>query len=270
METGLTTAPAIRGPAAVACELLDNGFVHLRERHAGRRAAWTRAGEVFAAAAAHDAIGAGLPELEVVGEFTVPPLGALRRDFQPLHIDFGLPIGGSQAADVARFTALYIDRDHPATAAWTRVVPLRALLGRREWRDDVTLLERLRRYVASEAGSARAEGILGRLVEAADDTRALPSTADPEFLCGMEFASLSEERAHFAKHLLDLDAVERRVLLGPGELLVVDNLATAHGRVGVRRPEELHQLCAGYRQLDVDRQQVLLRRVLGAFGPART
>jgi hypothetical protein len=84
----------------------------------------------------------------------------------------------------------------------------------------------------------------------------------------MEFASVAEERAHFARHSLDLEAVEHRIRLGPGELLLFDNLTTAHGRVGMRRPEELHQLCAGYRDLEATRQRTLLLRVLGAFGAA--
>jgi len=109
------------------------------------------------------------------------------------------------------------------------------------------------------------EGILARLVEAADGCSSLPSAADANFLCGMEFASLAEERAHFARHGLKLDAIEHRIWLKAGELLVLDNLITAHGRVGVRAPEELNQLCAGYRGLDVTSQQALLPRVLGAF-----
>jgi hypothetical protein len=55
------------------------------------------------------------------------------------------------------------------------------------------------------------------------------------------------------------------VLLGPGQLLLLDDLATAHGRLGVRRPLELHQLCVGFRSLDVSEQSLLLRRVLQAF-----
>jgi hypothetical protein len=80
----------------------------------------------------------------------------------------------------------------------------------------------------------------------------------------MEFESLAQERDHFAERGLDLDAVEERVLLGPGELLLLDNLATAHGRVGVLTPLELHQLCVGFRNLDRSQQSVLLRRVLEA------
>jgi hypothetical protein len=210
-----------------------------------------------------------MPALEVVGEFTVPPAGALRRDFQTLHIDFGLPIEGREALDVARFTALYVDARHPRTTAFTRVVPLNALLAQRVWPGRRRLLANLRRYgKPTRPGTSYVEGILARLVEAADDCSALPSTADASFLCGMEFASIEEERAHFARHGLELDTIEHRIPLTAGELLLFDNLATAHGRVGTRRPKELDQMCAGYRRLNLTRQHTLLHRVLEAFGRA--
>jgi hypothetical protein len=214
---------------------------------------------VFSEAARDDALGAGMPPLSVVGEFTIPPPSAGRRDFQALHLDFGLPVVPG-ASDVARFTALYIDRDRARTTAATRIVPLRTLFEQRAWVKPELLLERLRRY-----GDANApvEGILARLVEAADGSPTLPRSGDA--LCGLELDSLAHERAHFASRGLDLDAVEQRILLRPGELLLLDNLATAHGRLGLRKPLELHQLCVGFRDLDGAEQSVLLRRVLRAF-----
>jgi hypothetical protein len=242
-----------------AAELSSAGFVHIRAQHESRDLAWSRARAVFSEAARDDTLGAGMPPLCVVGRFTLPPPSARRRDFQALHLDFGLPIV-SGASDVARFTALYVDRDRTPTTAVTRIVPLRALLEQRVWVKREVLVERLRRY-----GDANApvEGILARLVEAADGSPTLPCSGAA--LCGLELDSLAHERDHFADRGLDLDAVEQRILLRPGELLLLDNLATAHGRVGLRKPLELHQLCVGFRDLDGTEQSVLLRRVLGAF-----
>jgi hypothetical protein len=239
-----------------ADDLLANGFVHVRERHSTTADAWASARAIFDGATRDDAIGRGLPPLEHVGEFTVPPNGALRRPFQTLHIDFGLPVAGREPVDVARFTALHIDARQAPTSALTRIVSLRRLLSQRSWPDASTLAARLRRY-----GTGAVEGILARLVEAADGRSELPA----DLLCGMEFDSTAEEAAHFARHRLALAAVEHRVLLCPGELLVFDNLATAHGRIGTRRPNELHQRCVGYRRLDPSRQRTLLLRVLNAF-----
>src|SRR5215210_7435285 len=104
-------------PSGFALELLERGLVHSRVRHASKDAAWEMARDVFATAAQRDPLGSSLPALEVVGEFTVSPAGALRRDFQTLHIDFGLPIEGREALDVARFTALHVESGHPPTRA---------------------------------------------------------------------------------------------------------------------------------------------------------
>lgn len=260
--------------SAAAADLLGSGFVHLCVPQESKELAWSCARDIFRKAAQEDAIGTGMPPLRVVGEFTVPPRGARRRDFQALHMDFGLPVVSDCPRDVARFTALYVDLHRACTTALTRIVPLRRLLSQRAWVEPELLVERLRRYGQANAGASvegRAgyvEGIFARLVEAADDSRALPRSGDAGFLCGMEFESLAQERDHFVERGLDLDAVEQRVLLGPGQLLLLDNLATAHGRAGVRRPLELHQLCVGFQSVDVPGQSVLLRRVLEAFSSA--
>jgi hypothetical protein len=265
----MLSATAVDVPSVVR-GLVDDGFVHLRASFAAPETAWSTARAVCEAAARLDPIGADMPGLEVVGEFAVPPPDAPRRPFQALHLDFGLPVASSQPVAVARFTALHVARDRPPTTARTRLVLLRRLLGQRAWPEPAALLERLREYGRRQHGGGEyVEGILARVVEAADASPSLPDAGAPGFLCGMEFASRAEERAHLAARGLDLDRVEEQVHLEPGGLLVFDNLATAHGRSGLRAPLELRQLCLGYRRLDVRRQRLLLDRVLGAFGPAR-
>jgi hypothetical protein len=170
--------------------------------------------------------------------------------------------------DVARYTALHVPADRPVTSARTRIVPLASLLGQRKWSPSDTLASQLVDYGASRgARDGRAgyvEGVLARLVEAADEGKAsLPSAS--ECLCGQELESLADERDHFAARRLCLEAVEVLVSVQPGELLVLDNLSTAHGRLGRRAPKELHQFMLGHRQLGVDRQIKLRDRVLAAF-----
>jgi hypothetical protein len=256
-------APPTTDAATLAARLIRDGFVHVRRPHASRHLAWEIARGVFAATAPHDPLAVDMPELEVVGEFTVPPPGGPRRDYQALHIDFGLPVESPRAVDVARFTALHVDAGQPPTSARTRLVRLRRLLSQRPWVDPDALAERLRRYGALQHGGEEyVEGILARVIEAADASPSLPRAGEAGFLCGMEFASRADERAHAAERGLDLDRAEEEVHLRPGELLLFDNLATAHGRSGRRAPLELHQLCVGYRGLDVPRERMLVRRVL--------
>jgi hypothetical protein len=185
-----------------------------------------------------------------------------QRDFQALHIDFGLPRLSAHAVDVALYTALFIDADKPSSGAATRIVPLGRLLQQRTWPVRSVITERLR---DTSLDNAPVEGILARIVAAIDQTFDLPSKDDQGFLCGMEFASVEDEQRYYARHGMTLAGVEQQVALGSGELLLCDNFATAHGRAGRRRPRELHQLCIGLRSADLSQQAVTAARVIGAF-----
>ena len=150
-------------------------------------------------------------------------------------------------------------------------MPLRSLLADSPWPDHDEPVRRFAVYGDSHGAwdnsAGYAEGSLARIVEAAlGQTPALPSVKeDPEFLCGTEFASHAEEAAFFTQRGLRPDIVGIELCLRPGELLVFDNLALAHGRRGVRRPGELNQRVFGHRALPVDQQVKLRDRVLADF-----
>lgn len=181
----------------------------------------------------------GSAPLSVIGDFVIPPLGGREtRAFQTLHFDFGLPLDPKVEQDIARYTALYIPCAPVAVSAVTRLVPLRALLRQRTWPAGEELRRRLiaygRTHGAWDDARGYAEGSLARVIEAAAATApVLPSVKTaPEFLCGLEFDSLGSELAFFARHCLHVEDVQIDVALRPGELLVFDNLALAHGRRG--------------------------------------
>jgi hypothetical protein len=247
---------------AVAHVLADRSFVHLTRTWPDPAAAWTCALAVFAATQKIDPLDGGLPELTVVGEYLVPPPGAIQRPFQALHLDFGLPLGTGQRVDVARFTALFADPARGGSGAVTRVVPLVPLLAQRSWPDRSVIADRLARTASPDRS---VEGILGRIIEIADQDSSLTPLDTPGFLCGMEFSSLADEHSYFAQNGVPLETVQQPITLGPGELLMMDNLRTAHGRNGQRNPQELHQLFVGYPSLDRRRQRLLLDCVLAAF-----
>jgi hypothetical protein len=256
--------PATLGSSGYA--RIDGGF-----RTAGE--AFELAGSVIASRHRQSCHGHDGPgPLSIIGDFVLPPEeGNETRDFQTLHFDFGLPLDPRLDQDVARYTALYIPLHAVGVSAATRLVPLRALLEQRTWPPRAQLLESLlaygRTHGAWDDARGYVEGSLARVVEAAaGGSPRLPSVKrDPGFLCGLEFDSLAEELAFFASHRLRVEDVAIDVALAPGELLVFDNLALAHGRRGTRRPGELRQRVFGHEALDPAAQRELRDRVLSAF-----
>lgn len=242
------------------------GFVRIPGPFPRPAEAWSMARAVI------DATGASEIPIALIGEFVIPPSeGPASRDFQTLHFDFGLPLAPVSPADVARFTALHVHAQTPASAAVTRVLPLRALLAGGSWPDRHALVERFAAYGDShgrwDAEAGYQEGSLARIVEAAlGQTPVLPSVRTEQgFLCGTEFATLADEVAFFARRGLRVDEVAIEICVRPGELLVFDNFAVAHGRRGTRQPGELHQRLYGHRALSVEQQVELRDHVLTAF-----
>jgi hypothetical protein len=253
---------ASRGIAldALAEQLTIQGAVRIPAQFVSRSTAWKTA--LCLASRARSLTSESALALGVVGEFNLPPEDVDQRDFQALHIDFGLPRLSANAVAVALYTALYIDADQPSSGAATRIVPLSRLLQQRTWPVRSVITERLR---DTSVDDSPVEGILARIVAAIDLTRDLPSKDDEGFLCGMEFTCIDDERSYFSRHGMTLAGLEQQVALGSGELLVFDNLATAHGRVGRRNARELHQLCIGLRSADLAQQAETAARVIGAF-----
>lgn len=212
----------------------------------------------------------GLPPLEIIGEFIVPPPdGGDSRNFQTLHFDFGLPLNPKVAQDIAFYTALHVPADIESVQAVTRLVPLDALLGQHSWPPLGELVERLGQYGRTHGAwddeQGYVEGSLARIIEAATTNCSpqLPSVKlETDFLCGMEFNELSAEIDFFERHGIQLQVIE--IPLQPGELLVFDNLAVAHGRRGTRRPGELRQYVFGL-SLEPTAQKELRDSVLAAF-----
>ncbi len=241
------------------------GFVRMPGPFADRDAAWSSAWAILEEAGVESS-------LAVIGDFVIPPAdGPPSRDFQTLHVDFGVPLVPVAPADVARFTALYIGPDSARSEAVTRLVPIAPLLAQLPWPDRDELIRRFTDYGGSHGARDDAagyvEGSFARMIEAATGRQpVLPSVKEHlGFLCGTEFTTLAEEVEFFARRNLPLETVEIGVCLRPGELLVFDNIALAHGRRGARRPGELDQRVFGHAALAVEEQLKLRERLLAAF-----
>ena len=208
---------------------------------------------------------------DLVGRYVVPPAdGAPTRRFQTLHVDFGLPLAPVRPLDVATYTALLVPLDAATEGAITRLVPLRELLEQRSWPARDELVRRLEQYGRTHGAwdhrDGYTEGSLARLVEAADGARPLlPSVKQPGFRCGMEFDDAEAEAAFLAARGLEVAAVAIELRLAPGDLLVFDNHAVAHGRRGRRLPGELHQHFYGLLGAGVDEQLRMRDRLLDRF-----
>lgn len=260
-QTQPSTAPALPG-----VQLAERGFVVLPGPYGGPAAAWAGADAVLRAAAADDDLCRRFPPLDVVADYTMPPPGAGQRAFQVLHLDFGLPLALAPRVDVARYTVLHVDRAAAGSGAATRIVPLTALARQRRWPTPAALVATLR---GRADDPDVAEGVLARIVEAADGAAALPAKTRAGFRCGLEFDRIEAEYAYFAGHGIDLRAVERQIVLAPGQVLIFDNLGCAHGRLGLRATRELHQHCVGFAAVTQDGQHAILRHVLtGLTRPA--
>ena len=251
-------------------DLAVQGFVWVRERLLEAADACRAARTLIDARCAVDGVGT----LEIVGDFVLPPPdGRESRDFQTLHFDFGLPLDPGSDLDVGRFTALYIPFGLEGISAVTRLVPLAPLLAQRAWPGRAELIARAVAYGETHGAwddeQGYVEGSLARLVEAAVGSRLLPSVkAEPGFLCGTEFDSILSEARFLEERGLRVDAVQVEVALSPGELLVFDNLAVAHGRRGSRRPGELCQWVFGAKGVGLAEQREIRDRVLAAFDSA--
>jgi hypothetical protein len=209
--------------------------------------------------------------LRVIGDFVLAPIdGPASRDFQTLHFDFGIPLDPMVPQDIARYTALYVAPDTVVTGV-TRLVPLAPLLGQRDWPDRSELLARFVAYGqthgARDDETGYVEGSFARIIDAAATHSPFFASVktDPDFLCGLEFDTLSAEVAFFQRHGLNVEDVETDICIGPGGLLVFDNLAVAHGRRGRRQPGELHQRMLGYPQMSPVDQLAAREGFIDAF-----
>jgi hypothetical protein len=92
--------------ARFARRLAVEHVVRVPQLQPTRTAAWEVVAELTAEASRYQPWCRDFPDVEIVGEYRLPPAATPQRAFQTLHIDFGLPRIGAGDVPVALFTAV--------------------------------------------------------------------------------------------------------------------------------------------------------------------
>ncbi|MBS1507229.1 MAG: hypothetical protein JSS79_11340 [Bacteroidetes bacterium] len=183
---------------------------------------------------------------------------AISESFQALHFDMGLPLDPDLAAgsSLFNFAALYVPYNVVNPHASTRLLPLRRL----SLSPDRALASKLDVYV-KEYGDGWAKpsyvntGRLGSLARVLDSLNAEPQLTDYYNKAVWEWFNeipsedglieYQREAEFFRQFEIDIETLEDRVQLVPGQLLIIDNISCVHGRVGRRQFEEVYQVLYG-------------------------
>lgn len=181
---------------------------------------------------------------------------------QALHFDLGQPFAG-EGHNVYGLVGLYMPIDSESTqTAQTRIVFLPELLKQQTSVDQKAVKQRLQDYVAQYGDGWKADleksipeyhsdrlACFARVLDAAHDQKALHGDYDKTmaqwFSQGPEGPNICAEELFYTQLGYDLNAVEQKVRLRPGHLLIVDNLRCIHGRVGERDMSEIAQILYG-------------------------
>jgi hypothetical protein len=177
--------------------------------------------------------------------------------FQVLHFDMGHPFLESEGQLFVSHVGIYLPQttNHKVTAR-TRLVELDGLL-----KYLGSLPEEIERKVIAYV-SKHGDGWTGhntyrlacfiRFLDALSDSPELKHQIDKTV--GQWFENedkLDETSAHqkelafYAKHGINLGALEHQIALKPGQLLILDNTRVIHGRIGKRRTKELFNFMWG-------------------------
>lgn len=209
-------------------------------------------------------------------------------NYQVLHFDMGHPFAedadplfvshagiyrSPRPRDIEAFNNLAASNGTPPISepyAETRIVGIEGLSSL----PPSAISERLADYASThgdgwgEHNSGRiAAGV--RLLDALSDAPSLQAERDKTvgqwFNDGTkvhEAAAFEKEAAFFAEHDIDLEAVEECVFVEPGQLLIMDNVRTMHGRSGHREVREVFNFMFGVEAIDTDDIQAL-RQYIG-------
>jgi len=202
-----------------------------------------------------------LPKIQLAKKDEIPVCDdSVETSFQALHFDMGQPMMSLEPQNMFLITGLYIAAGQTPKTAATRVINLRGLLKDPKFGTVEEIDEKILGYVKKHGDGwtypdkvntfriscfARIMDAVAGTEELADyfDKSMAQWFQDPDNKNGHH--SKDGEKEFYAKRGIDLDTIEEDLVLKPGEILVVDNMRTAHGRIGKRDARETLQFMYG-------------------------
>lgn len=190
-------------------------------------------------------------------------------EYQVLHFDMGMPLVPCEDEQLLiTHVGIYLPEAEPEPEAETRILELAGLAAGLSTDEADCRLERYAQRFGDGWGDINTGRLacFARVLDALDGTTDF--AADRDRPVGQWFrpdARLSADEAfrlesdYFRTKGIDLEKVEQRVALRPGDLLLIDNLRVVHGRIGHRREREICNLMFGVERLDASDVAIVRR-----------
>ncbi len=219
-----------------------------------------------------------LPKIQLAKKDEIPVCDdSVETSFQALHFDMGKPMMSLEPQNMFLITGLYINAKQTPKTAATRVINLRGLLKDPKFGGASVIEDRILEYVKKHGDGwtypdkvntfriscfARVMDAVAGTEELADyfDKSMAQWFQDPDNKDGHH--SKDGEKEFYGARGIDLETIEEDVVIKPGQLLIVDNMRTAHGRIGKRDARETLQFMYGVsdaspREIDGFRKQLV-------------
>ncbi len=209
-----------------------------------------------------------LPQIQLVKRDQIPICNdSVETSFQALHFDMGQPIFSTEPQNMYLITGLYIPAESKPKTARTRVISLKGLFAGVDPKElEKKIIDYVREYgdgwfYPSKVNTYRIS-CFARILDALSGTTELADYIDKTMAQWFQdsknkdgMRSMDREKHFYLKRGVDLDKIEEDIVIKPGALLIVDNMRTAHGRIGKRDAKETWQFMYGVNEVspkDID------------------
>lgn len=201
---------------------------------------------------------------------------SVETSFQALHFDMGQPIvkTGDDGQLMIAAVALYHPKDVPTGTAYTRVVSLDGLARRAGLTNRDEVDHRIKSYALNHGDGWNGKSMgriscFARIVDALSLGEELVSYYDKTMAEWFREDGKDSwedrvvlEHDFYASKNFDISDIEKKILLKPGEMLILDNTGVVHGRAGRRREKEIYQFMfgiqdAGEKEIDLFRASLV-------------